>query len=294
MDTKLAHISTDGTPHLLREHLLGVAAGSRSFATPFSSETWAHLAGLWHDLGKYRPGFQSYIRAVNGHEAHIESKLPSNSDKTHSAAGALHARRAFEAQFGPNGAMLARVLMYVIAGHHAGLGDWVAGLDRRLSGTGAADSEREFMEAVAICSPLDGDLLALPSGFTLKAALAAIPDPAGNQPLTVSCWIRMLFSALVDADFLDTESFLNAKHSDARARFQPLAAYAAQLAAHLANMAKQTEMAGLAADKVMLARSSVLAQCRAKATLPPGVFTLTVPTGGGKTLSSLAFALQHA
>ena len=294
MDTKLAHVSTDGTPHLLREHLLAVAAAAHCFAEPFGSETWAHLAGLWHDLGKYRPGFQSYIRQVNGHEAHIEGKLPSNSDKTHSAAGALHARQTFEAQFGPNGAVLARVLSYVIAGHHAGLGDWVAGLDRRLSGTGASDSEREFAEAVSTCAPLDGDLLALPSAFTFKAALAAIPDPAGGQPLTVSCWIRMLFSALVDADFLDTENFLNAKHGRARSGYQPLSAYAAQLAMHLSSLDEQTHRAGLSDDKVMRARASVLAQCRTKAKLPPGVFTLTVPTGGGKTLSSLAFALQHA
>ena len=88
----LAHTRPDGGPnHGLRDHLTAVAEGARGFAEPLNSEQWAYLAGLWHDLGKYRPGFQQYIRVVS--DAHIEGKLPSSSDKTHSAAGALHALR---------------------------------------------------------------------------------------------------------------------------------------------------------------------------------------------------------
>lgn len=290
----LAHIGADGNPHWLRDHLVAVAVAAQISAERLNSRQWAYLAGLWHDLGKYRPGFQKYIRQVNGQDAHIEGKLPSGSDKTHSAAGALHALRMLEARFGPDGAVLARVLAYVIAGHHAGLGDWVAGLDRRLLGTGAADAEREYTESLAICHAQDAELLVLPDDFTLQAALAAIPGPRSDQPLTVSLWIRLLFSALVDADFLDTEHFLNEGKAQARVGYQPLAAYAEQLTAHLKMMVDQTAEAGRSKDAVMQARSSVLAQCREKAQLAPGVFTLTVPTGGGKTLSSLAFALRHA
>lgn len=290
----LAHIGGDGSPHWLRDHLVDVGGVARTFAEPIHSGPWAFLAGVWHDLGKYRPGFQQYIRGVNGHDAHIEGKLPSGSKKTHSAAGALHALRTFEEQFGPNFADLGRVLAYVIAGHHAGLGDWVAGLDRRLLGTGAPDTELEHNEALFACRAQDDDLLALPDEFTLQSALAAIPGPRSDQPLTMSLWIRMLFSALVDADFLDTERFLNQGKAQARAGFQPLAAYADQLTAHLDKFAAQTAQAGRSDEAVMQARRSVLAQCRGKAQLAPGVFTLTVPTGGGKTLSSLAFALQHA
>ena len=290
----LAHISPDRKPHWLRDHLLAVATVAQASAEPLKSQQWAYLAGLWHDLGKYRPGFQQYIRQVNGHDAHIEGKLPSGSDKTHSAAGALHALQTLEARFGPSGAVLARVLAYVIAGHHAGLGDWVAGLDRRLLGAGAPDSTREYAEALAVCLAQEPDLLALPDAFSLSAALAAIPGPKSEQPLTTSLWIRMLFSALVDADFLDTERFLNEGQARSRPGFQPLAAYASQLTAHLADMATQAAKAGRSNDAVMRARTRVLAQCLEKAGLAPGVFTLTVPTGGGKTLSSLAFALQHA
>ena len=294
MSNSLAHTGPDGELHGLRDHLVAVATAARASAVPLKSQQWAYLAGLWHDLGKYRPGFQQYIRQVNGHDAHIEGKLPSGSDKTHSAAGALHALKTLEARFGPSGAVLARVLAYVIAGHHAGLGNWVAGLDRRLLGTGSPDSEREYTQALAVCLAQEPDLLALPDDFSLEAALAAIPGPKTDQSLTLSLWIRMLFSALVDADFLDTERFLNQGQADSRAGFQPLAIYAEQLTAHLADLAAQTTQAGRMNEAVMQARTRVLAQCLGKAQLAPGVFTLTVPTGGGKTLSSLAFALQHA
>ncbi len=294
MSDTLAHIGPNGEPHHLREHLTAVATSAAEFAQPPSSAQWAAIAGLWHDLGKYRPGFQRYIRQVTGHDAHIEGKLPSGSDKTHSAAGALHALRLLEARFGTQWSALGRVLAYVIAGHHAGLGDWVAGLDKRLLGTGSPDSELEYEQALAVCSGQAADLLILPDSFTLQVALAAIPGPRSNQPLTTSLWIRMLFSALVDADFLDTERFLNLGKAESRIGFQPLAAYARRLDAHLAAKAAEVASLGRSDDAVMQARISGLRQCRAKAQLGPGVFSLTVPTGGGKTLSSLAFALRHA
>ena len=118
-DNHWAHTRTDASSgqvvsHGLREHLEGVAALAAIFAEEFGKD-WAHLAGLWHDLGKYRAGFQTYIRKVN--DAHIEGKLPSGSDKTHSAAGALHALHVMERTHGRDGARIARVLAYVIAGH---------------------------------------------------------------------------------------------------------------------------------------------------------------------------------
>lgn len=290
----LAHTGPNGEAHLLNEHLREVARIAQEFASPLNSGNWAYLAGLWHDLGKYRPGFQQYIRQVNGQDASIEGKLPSGSQKTHSAAGALHALRSLEERFGAAGGTLGRALAYVIAGHHAGLGDWVAGLDTRLLGTGAPNSECEYSESLATARERAGDLLALPESFTLASALAAIPGPKSPQPLTTSLWIRMLFSALVDADFLDTERFLNIGQAERRAGYPPLTTYARQLGSHLTEKAAHVAHLGRDQDPVMRARAQVLQQCLTKAQLPAGVFTLTVPTGGGKTLSSLSFALQHA
>jgi CRISPR-associated endonuclease/helicase Cas3 len=266
-----------------------VAQLAQDFAGPLHSERWAHLAGLWHDLGKYRPGFQRYIRAVN--DAHIEGKLPAGSDKTHSAAGAVHALRIFESS---RWGALGKVLAYVIAGHHAGLGDWVTGTGPRLLGTGARDSNREYDEALAACAKAAPELLELPADVDLSSLLAAIPGPTTLQPLTVSVWMRMLFSALVDADFLDTERFMDQHKAERRAGTLPLASYWSRLTEHLANKATEVVDQGRGHDPVMRARADVLRQCGDKAQLAPGVFTLTVPTGGGKTLSSLAFALQHA
>ncbi len=277
--------------HGLAEHLLGVAERAQLFARAFGPR-WARLAGLWHDLGKYRTGFQAYIRLDT--DAHIEGKLPARSDKTHSAAGALHALKTFETRFGPQGAKAARILAYTIAGHHAGLADWTAGLDDRLLGSRAPDSNREYEEARAECAGARPNILPLPESFELRQAFEAIPGGRSGNPLACALWIRMLFSTLVDADFLDTEAFMNEGKADARDGFAPLQHYTQQLDEHLSAIAAQLSAQGRADSVVMRARADVLRQCREKAALPPGVFSLAVPTGGGKTLSSLTFALRHA
>lgn len=121
----LAHVRQDDGgewhEHLLDEHLHGVAAIASDFATDFDSSDWASLAGLWHDLGKYREKFQRYIKAVSGYgkrydtEAHIkDEEAPGPVD--HSTAGAIHAIEKMGSQ--------GRILAYLIAGHHAGLPDW--------------------------------------------------------------------------------------------------------------------------------------------------------------------------
>ncbi len=87
----LAHIRQDAAgqwlPHLIDDHLLGVAALAEDFAAAFAAGDWARLAGLWHDLGKYSTAFQHRIRSVSGYDAHIEA--PGKVD--HSTAGALYA-----------------------------------------------------------------------------------------------------------------------------------------------------------------------------------------------------------
>ncbi len=266
--------------HSLQYHLQSVSALSEAFAAAMLpsgwSPSWAGLAGLWHDLGKYRPGFQRYLRRSENSDAHIEGKVPGR-EKTHSAAGALWAIETLGVAHGERGKLAARVLAYVIAGHHAGLDDWHQGLFERLSGADALAELQESKDAQPPASVLG-------SG-NFVPDLAAIPGGAAGFAL----WVRMIFSCLVDADFLDTEAHFDAGKPARREGFPSIDQMRLALVAHLERLA-----ASASASDVNTHRAQVLQQCQTQAALPPGFFSLTVPTGGGKTLSSLAFALNHA
>ena len=124
---------------------------SQAFESAPVTQRWAYMAGLWHDLGKYRPGFQRYLEQSDNPDAHIEGKVGGR-EKTHSAAGALWAMQVLEEQHGASGKLAARVLAYLIAGHHAGLDNWEDGLASRLDGE---DSKTEFSEARDAKPPLN-------------------------------------------------------------------------------------------------------------------------------------------
>lgn len=299
----LAHTTTDTNgqrrEHELNEHLREVGALAASFAQAFGAEPWARLAGLWHDLGKYRDGFQKYIRSVNGPEAHLEGKV-SGPDKTHSTAGALHAIGVFRKTHGKNGELVARVLVYLIASHHAGLYDWTndkgekQDLCDRLFEFGGKFREapqREYQEALAHAP---ADVLNAADDFDPVASHALLRGLSDN-PIAYAFAVRMIFSCLVDADFLDTERFMDPDKFQARSRNIPsIDALHNALDRHIAQRDTNLAAQGRAHSPVNLLRANVLAQCRSKAAHPRGFFSLEVPTGGGKTLSSLAFALGHA
>jgi CRISPR-associated endonuclease/helicase Cas3 len=239
-------------------------------------------------LGKYREGFQRYIRSTVGANAHIEGKLPTGSEKTHSAAGALWALKHLGDRRGPEGVVIARVLQYLIAGHHAGLDNWEGGLKLRLSHD---DAKRELADTLGGEPPREilDPPLSLP-------AIDQMPVEAHEAiPGRFALWVRMLFSALVDADFLDTEAFMTP--SDAGRRTAPALSMTDLLTcfnAYMTRKAQGVASAGLANSRVNCQRAQVLQACREKAYRAPGTFTLTAPTGGGKTLAGLAFALTHA
>lgn len=270
--TALAHIRFDASEqvdHPLAEHLQAVAALAAEFAEHCGAD-WARLAGLWHDLGKYQPRFQRYIRTVNGLEAHIETALDGGGSGRvdHSSAGALHALD----RFGTRG----RILAYLIAGHHCGLDNWHDGLGPRLD----RPAKRTLLDAAKS---------ALTDTSLLDAEQPRSPVPGGREAGGFALWLRLLFSCLVDADFLDTEAFMQPQRPAARDGFPALTALLPAFDAYM-----QHKQRTAAAGPVNTVRAEVLAWCRAAASQPPGVFTLNVPTGGGKTLASMAFALEHA
>ena len=247
----------------LGAHHNAVGIRAAEFAAIFGSEELARAAGSLHDSGKVSAEFLKYISQSATAASHMRGP-------DHSTAGARIADVRFA---GPMGRMLA----YVIAGHHAGLAN-SANLDRRLAVSYGIPDYSNW-EAHAGDLP-DGRKLAQTKPFPLNS----------EKGFMQAFLIRMLFSCLVDADFLETERFYSAAHPDSIARggFSNVAALNQKLRAHMINMG------GAKATPLNAIRTELLNSCLTKAALPPGLFTLTAPTGSGKTLASLSFALEHA
>lgn len=247
------------TWELLAVHLGQVAERAREHAAVFGSGEWGYLAGLLHDVGKYRQEFQQRIRGSGEHAPHA-------------AAGAALAQE--------RGAL---PVAFAVAGHHAGLGNAQAQGDTR---------QRPLAQVVADGRPvLDQIRASLPQEIWSAATppapahLASLPRDR-SMTLAQEMWIRFLFSAVVDADRLATEAFYYPARRASVRDFATTAMLRAQLDESLARFTASSDVNRL--------RAEVLRDCRAAAKWPPGLFSLTVPTGGGKTLSSLAFALHHA
>ncbi len=269
----LAHLTLEGREHALLDHLRAVAEGAARFAAPFGSAEIARLAGLWHDLGKYAPAFQKMIREANGFEAHVEGDAGGPRD--HSSAGAIHAAQTL----GEAGQPIA----FAIAGHHAGLANQ-SDLGERLRRKGdPAGEDRCLVRARDGGAPADLLTAAAPP---LPAHLRGATD---DHRRAREMYTRMLFSALCDADFLDTEAFYREGQATLRGGSPAIGDLAFQLDRRLDALE-----AGAPATPVNRVRAEVRQACAAAAQAAPGVFSLTVPTGGGKTLASLSFALAHA
>jgi CRISPR-associated endonuclease/helicase Cas3 len=259
----LAHSANPaGRTHDLERHLRDVARRSAAFAEKFGAAALAHWAGLWHDLGKFAPEFQEYL---------ADPSAPRGPD--HSSAGAVLAGRHWDG------------LAFLVGGHHAGLPSF-ADLKKRVADKQGSPLVRQALEIAGAALP---DLVA-------PGRLAEhLPDwvlPRHRQD--VQClrnrelFLRMLFSTLVDADFLDTEAHFQPDRAAGRAGAPTLEELWRRF------QADQIRLSGQGAGVLHEARQAIYRACLEAAGLPPGLFRLTVPTGGGKTRSGMAFALRHA
>lgn len=261
-------VNADGSPdldtarwQLLSTHLRNVAALAKRFAQPLGLEAEAELAGLLHDLGKYARRFQARLHDNSIHGIN------------HWAAGTTHAGETLKQP----------AVAFAVDGHHTGIPalDGSESLKQTVKRRADPKAWQEWTGCVESIAELldrqrESDSIQLPS----------LPRRAGNDRFAEALRTRMLFSCLVDADFLDTET-----------HFKPQAAAQRAFPALVPERALtllQNHLAAKSADgEVNQRRRRLLSDCLAAAAKPPGLFTLTAPTGSGKTLSSLAFALQH-
>lgn len=256
--------------HDLREHLESVASLARQFAEPFEAGQWGYLAGLWHDLGKFSCEFQEYLLRQGSEDCQLR-ELKGKVD--HTSAGAKQAVEKVE--------ILGFLLAYAIAGHHAGLLDAVsdgACLDKRLSKE--LPEWRHGLDSLpSVELPELPRFLRISLGKDRKAAA-----------FRLSFFVRMIFSCLLDADFLDTEAFMNPEIASSRPRWpQDILRCMRECLESFVE-----ERFGDSQSPIEKVRAEVREACLKAALQQPGLFSLTVPTGGGKTLASLAFALSHA
>lgn len=249
----LAHISEDKQrEQTVLEHLLGTAELSGNFAAAFECMEWGYGCGFMHDIGKYSESFQKRLRGG------------SLTDHTSAGAQVMEKNKNI-------------IVAYCISGHHSGL----------LDGGTPGDTAGE--------ATLKGRLKKKVDDYRAFQKEIEIPDfpviplrPLEKGGFSLSFFIRMLFSCLVDADFLDTEAFMNSGISE-RGKHDSIEVLYDKMRNHISSWLDNTDQ-----NTVNGRRSTILRACLDKGMQEQGLFQLTVPTGGGKTISSLAFALQHA
>lgn len=252
----------EATWHDLMEHLREVADLAARFAAPFGGESAASLVGWWHDAGKLHPDWQAGL--VRAH-------------RTGGRVGLPHADVGMAALVQHSRALAALALL--IAGHHTGLASQ-AELKDKLAAAGrdarVQEAIRRAHAALDGCAPLP--------------AAPSLPGWALQDAPRAALFLRLAHSALVDADCTDTEAWGD---PDA-ARLRRMARPGIEALRELLAAAVEARMAAAPPSRVNQHRAVIYRDAVAAAAMPPGAFSLTVPTGGGKTLSGMAFALEHA
>lgn len=242
----------------IKDHLRGTAKLAGDFSGKFGKQDWGYCCGMLHDIGKYSADFQKKIAG--------NSKCKVD----HATAGA----RVCKEKGGKY-----CFLEYCVAGHHAGLADFGCSFDHAGDATLMGRRKKKISDYTAYKTEIEiPEITSDP--FDLRKT--------ANPDFSLSVFMRMIYSCLVDADFLDTEAFMN-EGKEERDSGECIEILLEKLEKHIAGWLNNRET-----DTVNGRRSEILRYCLEKGKSPKGLFRLTVPTGGGKTIASLAFALRHA
>lgn len=301
-DQPIAHWrASDSTPQYLHNHLQNVASISRVFGRKIRLEIAGELIGLLHDLGKYSKEFRDYINSALGLlDPDADDYVDSQSLKgkvDHSSAGAQYIWQ-FAAAKGPLEQQIAQVLALCIASHHSGLIDCLDpdGEDtfgkRMRKATEKTHLEEVRQVADDFVLSRANDLINSPelTNGVRELIQRIVQHEPQRAPLQqqIGLVVRFLFSCLIDADRIDTADFEEKRSREYRPNgaYVPWVVLSQRLEEHLAAMVPRRPIDFL--------RRNISQECLDAASREKGVYTLTVPTGGGKTLASLRFAIEHA
>lgn len=305
MNDYLAHVRKNGDPQALRDHLIGVARLAGQNAAKIGLASHGELLGLAHDIGKFSNTFQVYLKSAVGwlnqdeDEEYVDSeRLKGRID--HSTAGAQFIWNELS-KHGSLGQLIGQVLALCVASHHSGLIDCLKPDGKDVFGERMLKkTDRTFLnEVLAAADPeiLESarNLLQMPQlieGIRSRLARIVQSDSAKGRDIVaqqqVGLLARFLFSCLIDADRIDTADFEKPRAARNRMHgsYEVWDVLAGRLETFLSKFERRRPVDGLRAD--------IAQHCLDAAARPRGLYKLTVPTGGGKTLASLRFALHHA
>lgn len=286
---------SDGTPQSVEEHLTEVARAASDSARKFGLSKYAELAGLLHDLGKYSKEFQDYI---------AESKPSGSTSKVdHSTAGAQFVWQEFLTKNGISAAT-AQFLSMCIASHHGGLIDCLTpeGEDKFTARIQKDDEKVHLKEVLGkvergILKQARHIISDFSNSHDMEESLKSICDEeksieeSGRENRIRFKWgllIRMIYSCIIDADRTNSADFEKPDSAELRSRdkYVPWDILVERFEKHLKSFQVGCPIDGI--------RRRISEECLQASERDKGIFTLTVPTGGGKTLASLRFALRHA
>jgi CRISPR-associated endonuclease/helicase Cas3 len=302
-DIFIAHCrKSDQTEQSVCEHLAKVSLICRCLAEKIGIPNAGELLGLLHDLGKYSQQFQAYIKSATGmlnpdvDDEYVDATaLKGRID--HSSAGAQWIWENFR-RYGPQGELAGQILALCLASHHSGLIDCLKpGGDNGFVARMRKDIAKTHLQECigSVDSEILQRLNSLATPTLIQECLQQIillVDHGKHQSeivkhFNIGLWVRFLFSCLIDADRINSADFENPGNESLRSHgFVDWPVAIDRLEGKLADLSDRHEI-----DSI---RRSISDRCKARAFDPQGIYTLTVPTGGGKTYSSIRYALHHA